>query len=150
MRGLPETVLFACNYNRVRSPIAAAMMREMFGHAVFVESCGMKPTREDDADPMVTVVMDEIGLDMSRHAPKSFDDLHEMFDLVISLTPEAHHRAMELSRGRAVTLEYWPTPDPTLGEERSREATLSAYRQLRDGLRRRLKARFAAPSTPGG
>jgi protein-tyrosine-phosphatase len=150
MRALPETVLFACNFNHVRSPMAAAMMRQMFGHAVYVESCGLKRRPSDECDPMVVAVMDEVGLDLAGHAPRSFDDLDSTFDLVISLTPEAHHRAMELSRGRAVALEYWPTPDPTLGEERSREAALSAYRALRDGLRARLKTRFGSPSTPGG
>ena len=150
MTRLPETVLFACTYNHVRSPMAAALMRQMFGHQVFVDSCGLKPRRTGEGDPLAAAVLDEIGLGLAGHRPKSFDDLEETFDLVISLTAEAHDRAIELSRGRAVALEYWPTADPTLGEERSREAALMDYRQLREGLRAHLKARFGAPSTPGG
>jgi protein-tyrosine-phosphatase len=107
--------------------MAAALMRQMFGREVFVESCGMSSHGQDSAcDPL--------------------ED--EAFDLVVSLTPEAFHRAQDLSRGRAMEVEYWPMPDPTQGEVRSREAALAAYRQLREALRERLVARFGAPSTP--
>lgn len=151
MSRLPHAILFACNFNHVRSPMAAALMRQMFGAAVFVESCGLQPRPAEECDPLVTAVMDEIGLDLARHAPKTFDDLaDEAFDLVVSLTPEAHDRALALSRTAGVEVEYWPTPDPTLGEMRSREAALGAYRALRDDLWARLRERFGAPSTPGG
>ena len=148
-------VLFACNLNRVRSPMAAGLMRRLFGARVFTDSCGLHTGRggaEDDGlpDPFVLVVMDEVGVDLTGHRPKNFDDLEDdSFDLVISLTPEAHHRAVELSRHRAVELEYWPTQDPTLIMG-ARESVLDAYRAVRDGLEARLLARFGQTRTFGG
>ncbi len=95
-------------------------------------------------------VMNELGQDLSAHAPKSFDDLEDgSFDLVISLTPEAHHRAVELGRARSTEVEYWPTSDPTL-EQGSRDQRLQAYRRVRDELQGRLLERFGRPSTFGG
>ena len=147
-QGLPGAVLFACNANRVRSPMAEGLMKLFYGQEVYVDSCGLKPERE--LDPFVTVVMDEIGADLSHHRPKSFDDLEDdSFDVVISLTPEAQHRAVELSRGRAVEIEYWPTFDPALTEG-SREAILEAHRRTRDQLAARIVERFGKPQTAGG
>jgi protein-tyrosine-phosphatase len=142
-------VLFACNLNRVRSPMAAALMRRRYGQAVVVDSCGLRPA--DEVDPFVVAVMDEIGLDLEHHKPKGFADLDEdaVFDVVVSLTPEAQHRAVEMARGGPVEIEYWPTFDPTLVEG-SREQRLDAYRQVRDELDRRLLERFGRPSTFGG
>lgn len=146
--GLPGAVLFACNFNRVRSPMAAGLMRLIYGLRVFVDSCGLRPGEE--IDPFVVVVMDEVGADLSHHRAKSFDDLADgSFDVVVSLTPEAQHRAVELSRGRAVDIDYWPTSDPTLAEG-SREARLEAYRAVRDDLRAHILRRFGRPSTFGG
>ncbi|WP_174301257.1 low molecular weight phosphatase family protein [Caulobacter sp. S45] len=148
MATLPDAVLFACNLNRVRSPVAAALLRQRLGARVFVDSCGLKPA--DSVDPFAAAVMAEVGLDLSGHQPKGFDELEDdSFDLVISLTPEAHHRAGELGRGRAVELEYWPIYDPTL-EVGSREQRLTAFRNLRAELGRRLDARFPALQGFGG
>lgn len=140
----PAAVLFACNLNKVRSPMAAALMRRLSGEATFVESCGLKPG--EDVDPFAAAVMEEIGLDISGHRPKGFDALEDdSFDVVISLTPEAQHRSVELARGRAVDIEYWPVNDPTLSEG-SREQRLEAYRRTRDELAQRLAERFGPPS----
>jgi protein-tyrosine-phosphatase len=145
---LPGAVLFACNFNRVRSPMAAALMKLIYGDRVFVDSCGLKPG--DDIDPFVVAVMDEVGADLSHHHGKRFEDLDDgSFDVVVSLTPEAQHRAVEMARGRAVEVEYWPTMDPTLAEG-SREAVMEAYRRVRDDLRARILERFGKPSTFGG
>jgi protein-tyrosine-phosphatase len=145
---LPGAVLFACNFNRVRSPMAAALMRLIYGDRIFVDSCGLKPGEE--IDPFVVAVMDEVGADLSHHQGKRFEDLDDgSFDVVISLTPEAQHRAVEMARGRAVDVEYWPTMDPTLASG-SREAVLDAYRKVRDDLRTRILQRFGKPSTFGG
>ena len=145
MGGSPDAVLFACNLNRVRSPVAAALLRQRFGARVFVDSCGLKPG--DEVDPFAVAVMAEVGLDLTRHRPKGFDQLEDdSFDLVVSLTPEAHHRAVELARGRAVELLYWPILDPTL-EGGSREQRLAAYRAMRQEIERRLAERF--PTAPG-
>ncbi|WP_297693945.1 low molecular weight phosphatase family protein [Phenylobacterium sp.] len=148
---LPGTVLFACNHNRVRSPMAEALLKRLAGDRIYVDSCGLRrevsrgenAERTSDAlDPFAAAVMTEVGFDLSGHRAKTFDELEdESFDLVISLTPEAQHRAVELSRGRATHIEYWPTLDPTLIEG-AREARLAAYRQVRDALARRIGARF--------
>jgi protein-tyrosine-phosphatase len=147
---LPGAVLFACNHNRVRSPMAEALMKLMFGDRVYVDSCGLRPGDDDEPDPFAVAVMDELGADLSRHRVKTFDDLEEgAFDVVISLTPEAQHRAVELARHHAVDIEYWPTYDPTLTMG-PREAVLEAYRETRDGLAARIRARFGKAATFGG
>lgn len=141
-------VLFACSMNRVRSPMAAALLRQRWGNRIFVDSCGLRAGAE--ADPFAQAVMDEIGLDLTDHRAKTFQDLEDgSFDLVISLSPQAQHGAVELSRGRAMELEYWPTFDPTVVEG-SREQRLDAYRRMRDELERRINERFPRPSTFGG
>ena len=147
---LPGAVLFACTLNRVRSPMAEGLMKRLFGNRVFVDSCGLRPDDDSLADPFVASVMDELGVDLSKHQAKSFDDLEDQsFDLVISLSPEAQHRAVELSRGRAVDIEYWPTHDPTLVVG-SRDVMLEAYREVRDGLEARILERFGQVRTFGG
>jgi protein-tyrosine-phosphatase len=144
----PGAVLFACNFNRVRSPMAEALLMRLVGDRVYVDSCGLKhppPDLEIDGagvDPFVAAVMSEIGCDLTGHRVKTFDELEDdSFDLVISLTPESQHRAVELARGRATEIEYWPIFDPTLAEG-SREARLSVYRDVRDALAARIAERF--------
>lgn len=139
--GLPGSVLFACTMNAVRSPMGAAILRHLAGHRVYVESAGV---REGEADPFVAAVMDEIGIDVSRHLPRTLADLHDTsFDLIITLSPEAHHQALELTRTMAVDVEYWPTFDASLMiGAGSREQTLESYRAVRDGLFQRIKVRF--------
>lgn len=145
---LPGAILFACNYNVVRSPMAAGLMRAIHGGRVFVDCCGLKTG--EAVDPFAASVMDEIGVDLSGHQPKSFDDLEDgSFDLVVSLTPLAQHRAVELSRGQAMDLEYWPTQDPTL-ETGSRDQRLQGYRAVREALRARILTRFGRPAGFGG
>jgi protein-tyrosine-phosphatase len=144
---LPDAVLFACNFNRVRSPMAEALLKRLVGQRIYVDSCGLK---HDDphappVDPFVEAVMAEVSCDLSDYNAKTFDQLEaSAFDLVISLTPEAQHRAVEMTRGRAVEIEYWPTHDPTLSEG-SREARLTAYREVRDSLAARIAERFGPP-----
>ena len=147
---LPGAVLFACTLNRVRSPMAEGLMKRLYGTRVFVDSCGLHADAADLADPFVVAVMDEIGVDVSGHRAKSFDDLEDgSFDLVVSLSPEAQHRAVELARGRAVEIEYWPTHDPTLVVG-TRETMLAGYREVRDQLEARLLQRFGPVRTFGG
>ena len=149
-QALPGAVLFACNHNRVRSPMAEGLMKLMFGTRVYVDSCGLKHDEEEVVDPFAAAVMEELGVDLSRHRPKTFDQLEDdSFDIVVSLTPEAQHRAVELARGRAVELEYWPTPDPTLAMG-PRESVLEAYRSARDALASRIRERFGATASFGG
>jgi protein-tyrosine-phosphatase len=144
----PGAVLFACNLNRVRSPMAEGLVKLLYGTKIYVDSCGLRPT--GDLDPFAVEVMRELGADLSRHHAKSFDDLDpNAFDLVISLTPEAHHRAVEMTRAAAVEIDHWPTFDPTLARG-SREAVLDAYRGVRESLSARIVERFGKPSTFGG
>jgi protein-tyrosine-phosphatase len=136
---LPDAVLFACRMNAVRSPMAAALMRHYFPRRVYVESAGV---HSGEIDPFAVAVMEEIGIDMSGHAPHSIAELHDtLFDLIVTLAPEAHHQALELTRSQAVEVEYWPTIDPSHAAG-NREQRLAAYRAVRDELIRRIKERF--------
>lgn len=138
----PGSVLFACTLNRVRSPMAEALAKRVAGTRIFIDSVGVRP-EDDEADPFLAEVLDEVGMDPVSHKPKSFDQLEDAsFDLVISLSPEAHHQAMELTRIMDCEVEYWPMPDPA-AVEGTREARLNAYRQLRDMLMERIRARLA-------
>lgn len=145
--GPPGSVLFLCTRNAIRSAMAAELMRMRFGSAVRVDSAGIRPGEE--ADHMAGAVMDEIGGDLSRHRPKSieaYDEDTPPFVLIVSLSPEAHHRALGLIPGLAAAAEYWPTFDPSLAEG-SRDQRLMEYRLVRDGLDRKIAARFPRPST---
>jgi protein-tyrosine-phosphatase len=141
----PMAVLFACGLNVIRSPMAAALFSQMFGRSVYVGSAGV---RKGELDPFAVAVMAEIGLDISRHKPVTFEELDDWeglnFDLIVTLAPEAHHRALELTRASAVDVEYWPTPDPSIVEG-SREQRLDAYRQVRDQLMAHLRERLSGP-----
>ena len=136
-------VLFACTLNAVRSPMAAALLRHLTRGGLYIESAGV---RAGDLDPLAVEVMGEIGLEIAKHKPRRFEDLEDgSFDLVVTLSPEAQHKAVEMTRTAATRGEYWPTMDPT-AVEGSREQRLMAYRAVRDQLMRRLKQRFLAPA----
>ena len=138
-----SSVLFACSVNAVRSPMAEALMKQFHGRRIFIDSVGL---RAEPVDPFAVAVMEELGLDISRHKDKTFEDLEDTsFDLVISLSPEAHHHAMELTRTMACEVEFWPTPDAT-AVEGSRDTRLAAYREVRDHLKRRILERFPPAS----
>ena len=140
----PTSVLFACTQNAIRSPMAESILKHFHGHRVFVDSAGV---RIGELDPFAVVVMEELGIDLSRHRPKAFDDLEDdSFDLVVTLSPEAHHRAIEMTRTTAFDVEFWPTFDPTIIEG-NRDTRLDAFRQVRDALMQRIQERF--PPDPG-
>jgi len=135
----PTSVLFACTQNAIRSAMAEAILKHVAGSRIFVDSVGVRP---DELDPFAVAVMKEIGIDLSRHRPKGFDDLEDdNFDLVISLSPEAQHRAVEMTRTTACDLEFWNTFDPT-AIEGNRETRMAAFRQVRDLLLSRIRERF--------
>ncbi|MCG8354189.1 MAG: arsenate reductase ArsC [Kiloniellales bacterium] len=145
MPELPGAVLFSCSMNAVRSPMAEALLKHLLGHRIYVDSVGV---RRGVTDGFAIEVMDEIGLDISKHRPKTFEDLEDTsFDLIVSLSPEAQHQAVELTRTMACEVEFWNTFDPTLAEG-NRETRLAAYRQVRDFLRRRIEARFTLDLKP--
>src|SRR5579872_3460850 len=139
----PLAVLFACGLNAIRSPMAAAMLRQRLGSSIYVASAGV---RKGEPDPFAVAVMEEIGLDISHHKPLTFEELDDLeglnFDLIVTLAPEAHHRALEITRTNAVDVEYWPTPDPS-AVEGSRDQRLEAYRAVRDQLLAHIGERFA-------
>lgn len=146
---LPASVLFVCTHNIIRSPMAAGLMRLRFGPLVRVDSVGVRPGEEVSA--MAAFVMNEAGLDISRQQPKGFDAFGEdyeggPFDLIVTLSPEAHHRALDLIPDLGLAAEYWPTFDPSLAEG-ARDQVLMEYRAVRDGLERRIAERFVRPST---
>ncbi|TWA66934.1 protein-tyrosine-phosphatase [Azospirillum baldaniorum] len=147
LQPLPVTsVLFACTYNMIRSPMAAAIMRHFHGTRVYVDSVGVRDG--DEVDPFAVAVMEEMGIDLSRHRCRSFEDLEDTnFDLIVSLSPEAQHRAIEMTRTMACDVEFWNTFDPTLVDG-NREAMLEAYRKVRDGLLGRIKERFPLSRGP--
>lgn len=147
LQPLPVTsVLFACTYNMIRSPMAAAIMRHFHGTRVYVDSVGVR--EGDEVDPFAVAVMEEMGIDLSRHRCRSFEDLEDTnFDLIVSLSPEAQHRAIEMTRTMACEVEFWNTFDPTLVDG-NREAMLDAYRKVRDGLLGRVKERFPLSRGP--
>ena len=141
----PQAVLFACGLNSVRSPMAASLLQQMFPHALYVKSAGV---RKGELDPFAVAVMAELGQDISGHKPTTFEELDELeglnFDLIVTLSPPAHHKALELTRNMAADVEYWPTADPT-ATEGSREQRLNAYREVRDQLIARIRERFGRP-----
>lgn len=117
-------------------------MKHLHGHRVYVDSVG---ARHGDHDPFVDIVMDEIGIDMSKHRVKTFDQLDDdYFDIIVTLSPEAHHKALEMTRTMACDVEFWPTLDAT-AVDGSRDARLDAYRAVRDTLLRRISERFSRP-----
>ena len=138
----PHAVLFACGMNAVRSPMAAGLFHQMFGKSVYVGSAGVQ---KGELDPFSVAVMEEIGVDISRHKPMTFEELDELeglsFDLIVTLSPPAHHKALELTHSIAADVEYWPTVDPT-GIEGSRCSRLQAYRDVRDQLMAHIRERF--------
>ncbi len=141
----PASVLFACTMNAVRSPMAEAVAKHLYGRHTYVDSVGV---RKREIDGFAIAVMDEIGIDLSGHRAKTFDELEDSsFDLVISLSPEAQHRAVEMTRTMSCELEFWNTFDPTMVEG-SRETVLEAYRGVRDRLTARIEQRFGELRAP--
>ena len=146
----PQSVLFACGMNSVRSPMAESLLQHMFPQRLYVRSAGAK---KGELDPFAVAVMAELGQDISAHKPMTFEELDDWeglnFDLIITLSPEAHHKALELTRTLAAEVEYWPTHDPT-GTEGNREQKLSAYREVLDSLLIRIRKRFANVGAASG
>ena len=142
----PQSVLFACGMNAVRSPMAAAIAQHLFGKTIYVGSAGVQ---KGELDPFAVAVMEEIGIDIARHKPVTFEDVEDLeglnFDLIVTLSPPAHHKALELTRVNAAEVEYWPTVDPT-AIAGTREQRLDAYRAVRDELLARIRERLGGHS----
>ena len=138
----PQAVLFACGLNAVRSPMAAALLRRMHGAPLYIASAGVRAV---ELDPFAVAAMAEIGIDIAGHRPTTFEELEDLeglnFDLIITLSPEAHHKALALTHRLAAAVEYWPTADPA-DIEGNRAQRLDAYRAVRDQLMQRIRSRF--------
>lgn len=138
-KAIPRSVLFMCGMNSVRSPVAEQLARQMLPGTTFVASAGV---RAGERDPFVDKVLAEEGLTLGERLPHTIDELEDdYFDLIVTLSPQAHHVALELTRSMAVEVEYWPTPDPTTVTG-SREQIMAAYRDMRDRLKARIARRF--------
>lgn len=139
MNDIPDAVLFACNMNAVRSPMAEAILKYLHGHRVYVDSAGV---RQGEPDHFAIEVMEEIGIDLSQHKSKRLDELEDTsYDLIVTLSPEAQHHAIEMTRTMAADVEFWPILDPDFITG-NRERRMAAYRQIRDQLLARIKERF--------
>ncbi len=148
-RPFPSSVLFCCDHNSVRSPMAEGMMKRFYGQRAYVQSAGVRSDRE--VDGFTVAVTGEIGVTLDRHRVRSFDEMEQwgddlaQFDLIVALTPASQRRALELTRHAHIDIEYWPIMDPAgLGE--TRDARLSAYRETRDQIRARMLRRFGPPT----
>ena len=136
---LPGSVLFACTYNAIRSPMAEALMKHWVGRRCYVQSAGVDA---GEVDPMVVQVLAEMGINLATHQPRAMDELHDAsFDLVIPLTDQAHKMAQDWGRTHHWAIEHWPTHDPSAFEG-SRDQRMEAFRKLRDELFQRIKERF--------
>ncbi|RUM98971.1 low molecular weight phosphatase family protein [Pseudaminobacter arsenicus] len=139
----PRSILFMCGMNSVRSPMAELLARKILPAATFIASAGV---RTGERDPFVDVVLAEEGLSLAERLPKTLEELEDdYFDLIVTLAPEAHHAALELTRSMAVEVEYWPTADPTTVTG-TREQILAAYRDVRERLKARIDQRFGHKS----
>lgn len=145
---LPQSVLFCCDHNAVRSPMAEGIMKKFYGTDTYVQSVGVKNDLEIDGFSIA--VCAEMGVELHRHRSRSFDEMEQWgddlssFDLVIALSPASQRRALELTRFFHLDVEYWPILDPTgLGE--TREAKLTQFRAARDQIVQRLIERFGPP-----
>lgn len=142
----PQSVLFACGLNAIRSPMAMALAQWLYGKSIYIGSAGVN---KGEPDPFAVAVMEEIGLDITKHKPHTFEELEDWeglnFDLIVTLSPEAHHKALDLTRTHASDVEYWPTADPT-GTAGNRDQMLEAYRGVRDQLMAKIKQRFGGVS----
>ena len=137
-----QSILFVCNFNTIRSPMAEALARHHFGDRLHVQSAGLAAGLEDGAaDPFVAAALDEQSVPVD-HEPQALEELEDFFfDRIVTLTPRAHHRALEWTRSMPVEVEYWPVPDPT-ATDGTREQRMVAYRETRDYLARRIEERF--------
>jgi protein-tyrosine-phosphatase len=144
-QALPQSILFCCDHNAVRSPMAEGIMKQLFGLSTYVQSVGV--VNDLEIDGFAIAACAELGIELSRHQSRSFDELEEMgealsgFDLVVALSPASQRRALDLTRFYHLSVEYWPIMDPTgLGD--TREAKLSVYRQTRDQLIHQMKSKW--------
>lgn len=138
---VPTSVLFLCNHNVIRSTMGEALLKQKFGKSMFIDSAGV---RTGEVDPFVTAAMAELDVDVGQHHPKALNNLEDTwFDLIITLSPTAHHVALMMEHVEADEVIYWPSGDPTVVTG-SRDQVLAAYRDVREGIAANIKERFGS------
>ncbi len=149
MADLPNSVLFCCDHNAVRSPMAEALLKKFYGQRAFVQSAG--PRNDLAIDGFAIAVCQEVGVELARHRSRSFAEMQQagedlaQFDLIVTLSPASQRAALDLAKFHHLVVEYWPILDPSaIGE--GREAWLAAYRQARDQISSRMLERFGPPT----
>jgi protein-tyrosine-phosphatase len=141
----PRAILFMCGMNSIRSPMAEVIAKQLIAPGIYIQSAGV---RSGERDPFVDAVLDEVGLTLGKHKPRTLEEIEDdFFDLIITLTPEAHHSALELTRSNSLDVIYWPTMDPTVVTG-TREQILDAYRDVRDYLTRMITERLPSRGKP--
>ena len=142
---LPQSILFCCDHNAVRSPMAEGIMKKLYGTDTYVQSVGV--INDLEIDGFSIAVCEEIGVELSRHRSRSFDEMERWgddlssFDLIVALSPASQRKALELTRLFHLTVEYWPILDPTgIGE--TRDMKLVSYRQTRDQIKSKLREKW--------
>ncbi|KQQ58273.1 arsenate reductase [Rhizobium sp. Leaf311] len=141
----PRAILFMCGMNSIRSPMAEVIAKQLVAPGIYIQSAGV---RAGERDPFVDVVLDEAGLTLGKHKPRTLEEIEDdFFDLIITLTPEAHHTALELTRSNALDVVYWPTMDPTVATG-TRDNILEAYREVREHLKKLISERLPQRGRP--
>lgn len=141
----PRAILFMCGMNSIRSPMAEVIAKQLVAPGIYIQSAGV---RAGERDPFVDAVLDEAGLTLGKHKPRTLDEIEDdFFDLIITLTPEAHHAALELTRSNALDVVYWPTMDPTVATG-TRDHILEAYREVREHLKKLISERLPQRPKP--
>ncbi|WP_411957831.1 low molecular weight phosphatase family protein [Paracoccus homiensis] len=149
---IPHSILFCCDHNAIRSPMAEGIMKRLYGRSAYVQSAGVKSDMEIDG--FAIAVCDEIGVALSNHRSRSFEEMQAWgddlggFDLIVALSPASQRLALEMTRVFHLDIEYWPIMDPS-GLAEGREAKLAAYRQTRDQIMSKMVERFG-PATVDG
>lgn len=133
-------VLFICQLNSVRSPMAEGLLRKRLGDKINVTSCGLTP---DDPNDFMLTIMKEVGIDMSGHEPLGLVDIKdETFDRIIAFTEGAKAGAEAFLDDRHPEIELWAVPNPGEGSLDVR-ALLNNYRAIRSNIDARLGREFA-------
>ena len=147
---LPQSILFCCDHNAVRSPMAEGLMKKFYGSKTYVQSAGV--LADKDIDGFSIAVCAELDIELARHKSRSFDEMQKLgdelssFDLIVALSPASQTAAAKITRFYALQVDYWPIIDPTgIGE--GREENLVSYRKARDQIIERLITKFGPPQT---
>ncbi len=144
-----SSVLFCCDFNAVRSPMAEGLMKKFYGHSIYVQSAGVRHDME--VDGFAIAVCEEIGVELTRHKARNFDEMEELgdaidgFDLIVALSQTSHRKVLEQTKHFSVDVDFWPIDDPT-EHGSTREQKLESYRQSRDQIIENIKQKFGSSS----